>query len=480
MKRHSHQKTPTLRGITQFLHPVDFARELLGFEPDNHQAHILASDAQRVILNCSRQWGKSTVVAAKAVYRACKTPGALILVASPSERQSGEFIRKAKAFLRRLEIIPRGDGTNRNSILLPNGSRLVGVADVEDTTRGFSSVAMLILDEAALVTDELYRALRPVLAVSGGAVWLLSTPNGKRGFFYREWVHGENWTRFEVPANECARISASFLEQELRDLGPDFFSQEYMCRFFAPADAIFNEPQVRRAVSAGPGPIFHRNYDVVEEDRRHTLKREFFIGLDLGQRRDRTAFAILEVADIASQHRSAVTFAPERTTRRVIRHLERVPVGTPYPDVVEKAIRIAGKLANAAPTNLIVDATGGGIPVADSLRQPAAKWRLAPVIISAGYRDTYVDGFWRVAKQDLIGRLQLAFDFGEFQIEASLPETETLVQELTAMRGFERKRGRTIEAPGSAHDDLALALALAWWGVETRHPATLGVDKRLI
>jgi hypothetical protein len=466
---------------TPLLSPVDFARELLHFEPDPHQARILESGAQRVILNCSRQWGKSTVVAAKAVYKACATPGALILVASPSERQSGEFIRKAKSFLRSLDINPRGDGTNRNSILLPNGSRLVGVADVEDTTRGFSSVSMLIFDEAALVSDALYKALRPVLAVSGGAVWLLSTPNGKRGFFYREWVHGEHWTRFEVPASECARIPASFLEQELRDLGPDCFSQEYMCQFFAPADAIFTEPQVRRAVTtAGPGPIFLRNYDVVEEDWRYTLKREFFIGLDLGQRRDRTAFAIIEVADIASPHRSAVTFATERATRRAVRHLERVPVGTPYPDVVEKAIRIADKLANAAQTNLIVDATGGGIPVADSLRKPAAKWRLAPVIINAGYRDTYVDGFWRVAKQDLIGRLQLAFDFGEFQIEASLPETETLVQELTAMRGFERKRGRTMEAPGSAHDDLALALALAWWGVETRLPGTLGVDKRLI
>jgi hypothetical protein len=116
----------------------------------------------------------------------------------------------------------------------------------------------------------------------------------------------------------------------------------------------------------------------------------------------------------------------------------------------------------------------------DALRKPSAQWRLAPVIIGAGYRDSYADGFWRVAKQDLIGRLQLAFDFAELEIEPSLPDTETLVEELTAMRGFERKRGRTIEAPGAAHDDLALALALAWWGVETRLPSTLGVNKRLI
>jgi hypothetical protein len=466
--------------FASLLGPADFAREYFQFQPDDHQARILVCDAKRVILNCSRQWGKSTVVAAKAVHRAVQIPESLILVASPSERQSGEFIRKAKTFLRCLDILPRGDGTNRNSVLLPNRSRFVGLTDVEDTTRGFSAVSMLIFDEAALVSDELYRALRPVLSVSSGALWLLSTPNGKRGFFYREWVHGEGWTRFTVPASECPRIPAAFLEQELRDLGRDYFNQEYMGQFFAPSDAIFEEPAVRAALAPGPGPLFDRSYELIPEDWRHTLKREFFIGLDLGQRRDRTAIVVMETAQIASQSRSALTFAPECVIRRSVRHLERLSVGTPYPDVVERATRIADRLSDAASTTLIVDATGVGIPVVDALRKPAARWRLAPVIIGSGYRDNYVDGFWRVAKQDLIGRLQLAFDFREFTIEPSLPETETLVEELTAMRGFERKRGRTLEAPGAAHDDLALALALAWWGVETRHPATLGVDKRLL
>ena len=461
-----------------------FARDRLLFHPDVHQENVLACDARRVILNCSRQWGKSTVVAAKAVHAAFSKPQSLVIVASPTLKQSGEFIRKAKAFLENLGIHAKGDGTNRVSVLLPNGSRIVGISDVHATSRGLSGASMLIFDEAAQVSDELYKAMRATLATSRGALWLLSTPYGKRGFFYHEWAHGENWTRFSVKATDCPRIAPDYLEQERRDLGPDYFQQEYMGHFFAPLDAVFDEAACRRAVSlGGPGPLFQpgSSYDLAPEDTYHMLRREFFIGLDLGQRRDHTALVVLETADIASKHRSPVTFAPTVTTRRTVRHIERLPLGTPYPDVVERATRIANKLAGIAPTNLIIDATGGGIAVKEMFQtNPMTKWRLAPVMIGWGYRENFTEGFWRVSKMDLVGRLQLAFDFNHFTIEPSLERTETLIEELAGMRGFQRKQGRIIEAPGRKHDDLAIALMLAWWGVETRIPGTLGVDKRLI
>src|SRR6266446_9782671 len=74
---------------------VAFAREKLGFNPDEKQMAMLRG-GKRGILNCSRQWGKSTVAAAKAVHRAYSEPGSLILALGPSLRQSGEFVRKAE------------------------------------------------------------------------------------------------------------------------------------------------------------------------------------------------------------------------------------------------------------------------------------------------------------------------------------------------------------------------------------------------
>jgi hypothetical protein len=481
MLRHHQREDWFLATIADASDPSGFASEQLQFDPDARQEDVLNCHARRVILNCSRQWGKSTVVAAKAVHVACTTPGALVVVASPTLRQSGEFLRKAKSFLSNLGINPKGDGTNRVSALLPNRSRIVGISDVHATNRGLSGASMLIFDEAAQVSDELYRAMRAILATSRGALWLLSTPYGKSGFFYDEWANGENWTRISVKASDCPRIPQEHLNQERRDLGPDYFQQEYMCHFFAPLDAVFDEATCRRAVTAGPGPLFSPDsYDLLPENTYHILRREFFIGLDLGQRRDHTAIVVLETADISSKDRSPVTFAPTVNTRRTVRHIERLPLGTPYPAVVERATRIANKLAELAPTSLIMDATGGGIAVKEMFQNPVAKWRFAPVMIGWGHRENYTDGFWRVSKMDLVGRLQLAFDFNHFTIEPSLERTETLIEELASMRGFQRKQGRIIEAPGRNHDDLAIALMHAWWCVETRMPGTLGVDKRLI
>jgi hypothetical protein len=71
------------------------------------QQELLSRGGQRLIPNCTRQWGKSTVTAAKTVQTAYTREGSLTLVISPSVRQSGEFVRKATRFLRALEIRPR-------------------------------------------------------------------------------------------------------------------------------------------------------------------------------------------------------------------------------------------------------------------------------------------------------------------------------------------------------------------------------------
>jgi hypothetical protein len=192
---------------------------------------VLRSTAKRGILNCSRQWGKSTVTAAKAVHRAYTRPGSLVLVASPSERQSAEFLRKVKGQIRHLGIRPRGDGDNKTSVLLPNDSRIVGLPGTEATVRGFSAVSLILIDEAAMVEDEMYKSLRPMLAVGNGDLWLMSTPRGQRGFFYEAWRGGGEWMRLSVKATECERITQEFLERERAALGEAWFAQEYLCEF---------------------------------------------------------------------------------------------------------------------------------------------------------------------------------------------------------------------------------------------------------
>ena len=244
------------RAEPRVLDAADFARERLGLDLDARQEEVLRSTAKRTILNCSRQWGKSTVAAAKALHRAYTVPGCLVLVASPSDRQSSEFLRKAKDLVVRLGIVPRGDGDNETSLLFPNGSRIVGLPGTEGTGRGFSNASLLLIDEAARVDDSLYKMLRPVLAVSSGDLWLMSTPCGKRGFFYNVWAHERRgWLRVSVPATECPRIPKEHLEEERAEQGMAYFRQEYMCEFVDNGSGAFDRDVVEGALDGEVSPL---------------------------------------------------------------------------------------------------------------------------------------------------------------------------------------------------------------------------------
>lgn len=250
--------TTFIESIAWSLDPAYFAQRSLDFTPDAHQKRVLQTPAHRMILNCTRQWGKSTVCGIKALHLALALEETLVVVAAPTERQTGEFLRKMHEHLYALDIKPRRDGYNRTSLLLPNGSRILGLPGrMHKNIRGFSALSLLVFDEAAQVPDELYVALRPMLATTNGALWLLSTPYGKQGFFYDEWARGgDRWTRVSVPATECPRISAGFLDEERLVLGEQYFNQEYMCRFHSTHDTLFDEESIRRVVSSEVNPLF--------------------------------------------------------------------------------------------------------------------------------------------------------------------------------------------------------------------------------
>jgi len=164
------------------LDPVLFAR-LLGFNPDPWQEKVLSSSSKRLMLNCSRQSGKSTTASILALHRAIFYPDNLVLLVSPSLRQSSELFRKVGEQLKKLQCKPKLLEDNKLSCALDNKSRIVSLPSSEGTIRGYSGASLIIEDEASRVDDELYRAIRPMLAVSNGRLILMSTPFGKRGHF---------------------------------------------------------------------------------------------------------------------------------------------------------------------------------------------------------------------------------------------------------------------------------------------------------
>lgn len=238
------------------LDPVVFAQRS-GIDPAPWQASVLRSPAKQQILLCSRQSGKSTVSAVKAMHRATYEPGSLIILLAPVGRQSKELLDKIRTVFAEASPDEEPDTDNQSEFKLANGSRVVVVPDKEANLRGFSGVDLVIIDEAAWVRDTSYMAVRPFLAASQGDIMLLSTPNGKLGFFHAAWEHGgDAWERSTITAYDAPHISRQWLDQERRSIPRSIFDREYLCTFAEAEDAVFSTEDIEAALDSSVTPLF--------------------------------------------------------------------------------------------------------------------------------------------------------------------------------------------------------------------------------
>jgi len=246
------------RDISYALDPCLLAGDV-GIVPDAWQARLLRERPRRALLCCARQSGKTVVTVLLALWVALFEAPALVLILSPSLRQSGEVFRTLMGFYAKLKGVPE---LRQESILrceLSNGSRIISLPGTERTVRGYSKADLVIIDEAARVEDELLAAVRPMMAISeaGGRLIALSTPAGRRGWFYESWEHGDDtWDRTRVAASDCPRISQEFLDEELRELGAQRFSEEYQLCFIEADSCVFPSAIIDRAFTSEVAPLW--------------------------------------------------------------------------------------------------------------------------------------------------------------------------------------------------------------------------------
>jgi hypothetical protein len=272
--------------VAESLDPTKFALRL-GIEPFPWQRYVLSPDAGDVMLLCARQSGKSTVIAIKAWHTACYYPGSLVLIIAPSKDQSKELMLKIDALI---SSDPHGPDTETDSVfekVFSNGSRIVALPGSERSVRGYSGPKMIIIDEASRTADETYRAVRPMMVGGKSEIVLLSTPFGKRGFFWEEW-NRTRWNRVKVvPAVEVRgnvvvpgpieqeygvncfespRHDLEFLQEELESLGEYWFRQEYMCQFVDVTSSLFTHELIESAFDDSISPLFQDSaYDALSD-----------------------------------------------------------------------------------------------------------------------------------------------------------------------------------------------------------------------
>lgn len=229
---------------------LDPARVLVaaGMPPDPWQHRLLTAPAHRTLIAASRQTGKSTVVSGLSLRRAAC--GASVLVVSPTQRQSSEMLSRVRALSAAGPA--RVVAESALSLRLACGGRVLALPGVPTAVRGYTA-DLVVIDEAAYVDDATYRALRPTLAATGGDLVALSTPGGRRGWFYRAWhpeasgadvealdEEPEDWRKVAVTWRDNPRLSPAFVAEERRELGAALFRQEYECEFVASEGALLD------------------------------------------------------------------------------------------------------------------------------------------------------------------------------------------------------------------------------------------------
>lgn len=214
-----------------------------GITPHGYQRAFLHRRARRELLCWSRQSGKSQAVAARALFEALHRAPAFVVVSSFAERQSGELLLKIRDLLRPLEDRFPLVSDAALSLRFANGSRILALPGRPASPRSLSDVDLVVLDEAAWTSDELFHAIVPVLAASDGDLVALSSAPEEEGlgWYWREWTNegrisfaeapttaADEWHRTLVTALDVPHLSRRVLDEQRRRR-PRVFDREFMC-----------------------------------------------------------------------------------------------------------------------------------------------------------------------------------------------------------------------------------------------------------
>jgi Terminase large subunit, T4likevirus-type, N-terminal len=247
------------RDIARMLDPSLLAQDA-GIVLDGWQQDFVSSDAPQMAVLVPRQHGKTEAAVIKSLSVATTELDSTILIVSPAQRLSDEFVLRARKTYGRIKDAPALANDAARRIAFANQSRIIALpGDGEgDTIRGISNVRMAIVDEAARCSDALITAIRPMLATNPKAQLVyLSTPAGKRGVFYDTWTSNDpDWKRIKVALGSCSRITPEFLARERKNLGETAWRVEYGLEFLDDLAAAFGTDLVEAMFTKELRPLW--------------------------------------------------------------------------------------------------------------------------------------------------------------------------------------------------------------------------------
>ena len=450
---------------------TEWAKNSLDFHPDPYQTQILTETRDRLLILGPRQTGKSTAAAIRALYEAIHHNNAVILLASASGRQSGQIMEKARAMARSLnhKILPPPNKCD--GFRLANGAGIIALPDNDAKIRGFSAPRLIIVDEAAFASPEIFTALDPMLSVSGGTIMLLSTPNGQTGYFYEQW-HAEKspWVKIQSKLEDCPRINPETIERIRQTMSKEDFEQEFECKFVAAGGQFISRETFRKCLRNDFEPFFPEQGNEANKEKQMGQYpiTHYYLGFDLGRDRDHSAIAVLSLRreDHGDFDRVHMT-QPTRPVLNLI-SLQRIPLGTEYLDVIKVLRQTVTGLHSASGWGtpsvriyVVLDAAGPGQIAVELIRAEQLEITLVPTLLTAGHEaGRSTSGKVTIPRRELVSNFRYLLEAQLVRVQSDVEYVTDLEREVAAVRPHGGQ---------SEHDDLVIAASLAAWQASRVH-----------
>lgn len=251
--------------------PDKWVERELGVTPDPWQVELLRTPpGSQVIALTGRQAGKTQTAAWALAHVAIFRKSSLSVVACPSQRQSGEAIRRVKGALLKAGTALKAD--NVFAVETQGGSRVLALPGDDSTSRGLSVDGIVCADEAARLPADMIAALRPMRArfAAESRFMMLSTAWSRVDEFWRIWESDDpTWIRIRSLADDNPRYSPAFLDSERTVLGETAFRREYLGEPLGQGASpfvwnLFDKATAKHEPRVAPGPDFMPSADVVK------------------------------------------------------------------------------------------------------------------------------------------------------------------------------------------------------------------------
>jgi hypothetical protein len=411
--------------------PVEFCRRILKFNPTPYQTEFLEDQSKRIVLLWSRQSGKSTAIAAKAIWYCLSHPETLTLIVAPGLRQSmilsdriQDHLAKLTPQLRRKWIKKQ----QRTQILFSTQSRIIALPCSENLLRGYTA-HVIIADEANFFQNDqniFYSILMPMLSTTDGTLIASSTPWNRDSVFYK-FTEDTNFHKYVVTYGEAVKaglVTQKFMDDMKQLLPLERFQREYESQFVEDIDSWLPQSLIVSCIDSNLQPY----------DFQDAPKGEFYAGVDFGKEKD---FSVVLVAEKSGQ------------TLRIV-HVHRFPLKTEYASVIGyvKSLQDRWQTIRA----IYPDLTGVGNYIVEDM-------------VRSGIQGVMGVTFTVQSKEEMATIMRERMRMGEVKIPY-VPSRKIEDVDLTAELNIEKaklmKTGHlSFSHPEGGHDDVFWSTALA-------------------